>query len=74
VKEVAKDLLNILKTEKLVLDWRKKQQTRAGVQLAIEQVLEKLPQVYSDNLYKEKCSMVYQHVYDSYYRMGSIYG
>ena len=74
VKNVAKDLLNTLKTEKLVLDWRKKQQTRAGVQLAIEQVLEKLPQAYSDNLYKEKCGVVYQHVYDSYYGMqGSVY-
>jgi type I restriction enzyme, R subunit len=31
VKEVATDLLNTLKTEKLVLDWRKRQQTRAAL-------------------------------------------
>jgi len=75
VKEVTKDLLNTLNAEKLVLEWRKKQQTRAGVQLAIEQVLEKLPEIYSDNLYKEKCSVVYQHVYDSYDGVGvSVYG
>jgi len=67
VKQVAQELLDTLKAEKLVLDWRKKQQTRAAVQLAIEQVLEKLPQAYSDNLYREKCSVVYQHIYDSYY-------
>jgi len=67
VKEVAKDLLNTLKTEKLVLDWRKRQQTRAAVQVAIQQVLEKLPSAYSDNLYQEKCSVVYQHVFDAYY-------
>lgn len=57
-----------------MLDWRKKQQTRAGVQLVIEQILDKLPAVYNPELYQTKCGAVYQHVYDSYYGPGkSIY-
>ena len=67
VQEVAKELLDILKIEKLVLDWRKKQQTRAAVQLTIEQILDSLPEAYSPELYHQKCNLVYQHVYDSYY-------
>jgi type I restriction enzyme, R subunit len=70
VKEVAKELLDILKVEKLVLDWRKKQQTRAAVQLTIEHILDNLPSVYTPELYHSKCSAVYQHVYDSYYGVG----
>src|SRR5208337_1182960 len=69
VKQVAQELLDTLKAERLVLDWRKKQQTRAAVQLAIEQVLDKLPQAYAPAKYQEKCGLVYQHVYDSYYGM-----
>jgi type I restriction enzyme R subunit len=57
-----------------VVSIRRKEQERGysttSVQVAIEQVLEKLPQVYTDNLYKEKCGVVYQHVYDSYYGVG----
>ena len=74
VKGVAQELLDTLKAERLVLDWRKKQQTRAFVQLTIEQVLDKLPETYSTEIYQQKCGMVYQHVYDSYAGPGkSIY-
>jgi type I restriction enzyme R subunit len=74
VKEVARELLDTLKAERLVLDWRKNQQTRAGVQLEIEKILDKLPENYDAELYKLKCQIVYQHVYDSYYGDGrSIY-
>lgn len=37
VKKVARELLGTLKREKLVLDWRSKQQSRAAVRLAIEE-------------------------------------
>jgi type I restriction enzyme R subunit len=67
VKQVAHDLLDTLKAERLVLDWRKKQQTRASVQLTIEEYLDKLPQTYIPEIYQQKCQVVYQHVYDSYY-------
>jgi len=74
VKAVAQELLDTLKAERLVLDWRKRQQSRAAVQLEIEKVLDKLPEVYDQPLYEAKCQVVYQHVYDSYYGAGrSIY-
>jgi type I restriction enzyme R subunit len=74
VKAVAQELLDTLKAERLVLDWRKRQQTRAAVQLQIETVLDLLPERYDKQLYNEKCQSVYQHVYDSYFGAGkSIY-
>ncbi len=76
VKKAARDLLETLKREKLVLDWRKRQQTRAGVQLAIEEALASgLPEKYDRELYDAKCAAVFQHVYESYYGAGgSVYG
>ncbi|MCX6927160.1 MAG: DUF3387 domain-containing protein, partial [Verrucomicrobia bacterium] len=66
VKKVAKDMLQTLKGEKLVLDWRKRQQSRAIVGLCIEEFLDKLPQAYSLELRGAKSQAVYQHVYNSY--------
>jgi len=74
VKKVASELLETLKQEKLVLDWRKRQQSRAAVKVAIEELLDRLPPSYSLDVYERKCQAVYQHVYDSYYGQGqSIY-
>jgi type I restriction enzyme R subunit len=70
VKRVAKDLLQTLKKEKLVLDWRKRQQTRASVRLCIEETLDQLPPAYSADLYRDKCELTYQHIYDSYFGLG----
>ena len=66
VKQVAKDLLDTLRSEKLVLDWRKHQQTRAAVRVTIEEQLDVLPGIYDQALYREKCEAVYQHLYDAY--------
>jgi len=74
VKKVAHDLLETLKKEKLVLDWRKRQQSRAAVRLSIEEILDRLPRSYIPELYQHKCDVVYQHIYDSYFGQGqSIY-
>jgi len=75
VKKVARQLLETLKKEKLVLDWRKKQQARADVLYTIEKVLDdELPRSYSTEIYRIKCEKVYQHIYDNYYGAGrSIY-
>ena len=67
VKKVARYLLRTLKEKKLVLDWKKTQQTRASVRVAIEEELDKLPEVYNQELYQEKCNVIYQHVYESYW-------
>lgn len=71
----SKELLNVLKREKLVLDWRKKQQTKAAVRNTIEIVLDKeLPPSYDEPTYYEKCDVVYYHIYENYYGAGqSIY-
>lgn len=48
VKMVARDLLETLKREKLVLDWRKRQQTRADVLLTVQKALDTgLPRAYT---------------------------
>jgi type I restriction enzyme R subunit len=74
VKRIARELLDTLKTHKLVLDWRKRQQSRAAVQLAIQDLVWKLPRCYTDALCEQKSTAVYQHVYDSYYGAGqSVY-
>jgi type I restriction enzyme, R subunit len=74
VKKVATELLELLKSEKLVLDWRKRQQSRAAVRLCIEQSLDQLPPTYTADVYQQKCSLTYQHIYDAYFGQGrSIY-
>ncbi|MBN2230308.1 MAG: type I restriction endonuclease subunit R [Candidatus Thorarchaeota archaeon] len=75
VKKIAKDLLRTLKDQrKLVLDWKKNQKTRAVVEVAIKDALYELPEVYSEDMLKEKCDLVYQHVYESYQGEGrSVY-
>ena len=75
VKKVARELLETLKQEKLVLDWRKRQQSRAQVKVSIETVLDRgLPPSYSPQIYQQKSEALYQHVYDSYFGLGqSIY-
>ena len=71
VKKAAKDLLEALKREKLVLDWRKFQQSRAAVKISIEDKLDEgLPESFSQELFQQKVEAVYQHVFDSYYGAG----
>ncbi|WP_258359445.1 type I restriction endonuclease subunit R [Moorella sulfitireducens] len=75
VKKVVRELLATLKREKLVLDWRKRQQTRAAVLITIQDYLDRgLPRVYTPEIFERKCNQVYQHIYDSYFGAGrSIY-
>src|SRR6266567_3462737 len=74
VKKVARNLLGTLKREKLVLEWRSKQQSKADVRLSIEETLDQLPGAYSKPLYMAKCDAIYQHVFDSYFGAGrSVY-
>jgi type I restriction enzyme R subunit len=74
VKKVARSLLEKMKQEKLVLDWRKQQTTRAMVFTTIKDILDQLPRAYSKELYEQKCDTVYQHFYESYMGQGkSVY-
>ena len=72
MKAVAQKLLETLKREKLVLDWRKQQQSRADVKLTVEEILDDgLPECYTEPIFHQKCEIIYQHVYGSYYGQGS---
>jgi type I restriction enzyme R subunit len=74
VKSVARELLTTLKRQKLVLDWRKKQQAKADVELTIRHTLDGLPETYTRELYQQKCNLVYQHIFESYWGEGkSVY-
>jgi type I restriction enzyme R subunit len=66
VKKVAHHLLEKLH-KLLVLGWRQKTSTRARVKIEIENALDEgLPRAYSKELYADKCSAVFEHVYQSY--------
>lgn len=67
VKKTAKDLLEKLKWEKLVLDWKKTQQRRASVIITVRDTLnEELPLSYEAKVYGMKCDEAYSHIYDNY--------
>jgi type I restriction enzyme R subunit len=75
VKSTARELLTTLNAGKLVLDWRKRQQARAEVRVTIEKLLDQgLPRAYTPELFEQKTTAVFQHVYDAYYGAGrSVY-
>jgi type I restriction enzyme R subunit len=75
VKKIAKTLLETLKREKLVLDWREKQQARAAVRKTIARTFSTaLPPTYTGELRQMKADLAYSHIYDSYFGAGrSIY-
>lgn len=72
VKKITRVLLQKLK-DKLVIDWRKRQQSRAAVKLSIEECIDYMPAQNAED-HEKACQSIYQHVYDSYYgEGGSIY-
>jgi type I restriction enzyme, R subunit len=74
VKRVCKALLETLKAEKLVLDWRSRQQSRAAVRLWIEKVLDELPATYDEDLWRQKFDLAFQHIFEGYADAGhSVY-
>lgn len=67
VKDTARQLLATLKRELLVLDWRKKQQSRAAVMVHIRDVLDRgLPEAYDQERFDHECNEIYQHIFDAY--------
>jgi type I restriction enzyme R subunit len=66
VKKVCRELLATLKREKLVLDWREKQQAKAGVMQALKVEMRRLPAQYTKDMRAEKLARTYAHVYDRY--------
>lgn len=71
IKGVAEELLATLKRDKLVLDWRKGQQTRAAVKVEIEKELDRgLPAAYDAALFQQKAGAIFAHIFDSYWDDG----
>ena len=75
VKTAVKGLLETLKRDHLVLDWRKQKQLRAQTEMTDRTILDEgLPDCYTQNLFDQKTEDIYQHIYESYYGEGrSIY-
>lgn len=75
VKSMCRELLETLKTEKLVLDWRKKAQAKGDVRRTLEIVFDQgLPENFDEPLYNEKCEAAFHHLMTSYYGGGqSVY-
>ena len=69
-KKVCRALLETLKREKLILDWREKQQARAGVMQAIKLQLRQLPPSFTRDVREEKQARAYAHFYDHYFGAG----
>lgn len=66
VKKVARELLARLRAL-LVLNWRQKSTARSQLKLTIEDTLDSgLPRAYTPELYQQKCSAVFEHVFESY--------
>lgn len=68
VKKTARTLLDKLQQEKLVLDWREKESTRAGVKSTIYNIVYSyLPEpTYTENDCEQKGLEVYNFVYERY--------
>ena len=53
--------------ELLVLNWRQKSTARSKLKLTIEDTLDTgLPRAYTPEIYHQKCSALFEHVYESY--------
>jgi type I restriction enzyme R subunit len=67
VKKVCRELLSTLKREKLILDWREKQQARAAVMQTLKLEMRRLPPPFTKDMRAEKLARTYAHVYDHYF-------
>ena len=74
VRGAAKKLLEHIE-DKLVLDWKRRQQTRSAVRVAVGTVLDaELPDVYGPELFDQKIDAIFDHIYASYFDNGdSVY-
>lgn len=67
VKKVSQSLLSKLKDENLLNPgYRETQQGVARVKQAIEVSLDSLPDVYTKDLFDQKCELVFDHVFTAY--------
>ena len=72
VKKVSRELLAKLKNL-LVLNWRQKEAARSQLKIAIQNALDDgLPEAYTKELYQDKCSAMFEHIYEAYPEIGRL--
>ena len=74
VKRVARKLMAHIQ-DRLVLDWRRKAQTREAARGLVKDILDELPEdVYGPEIWERKAGIVFNHIFASYYDDGgSVY-
>lgn len=66
VKKIARQLLEKLKREKFILDWRLREAAKADVRETIRQEFDELPEAYERRIWEEKVERTYQYVYERF--------
>jgi type I restriction enzyme R subunit len=66
VKAIARRLFAKLKREKLILDWRLKENAKADVRQTIREEFDELPEVYDRRLREEKVERTFQFMFERY--------
>jgi type I restriction enzyme R subunit len=66
VKKIARALLAKLKREKLILDWRLKENAKADVRQTIREQYDDLPEVYNRRLWEDKVERTFQLMFERY--------
>ncbi|MGI9098108.1 MAG: HsdR family type I site-specific deoxyribonuclease [Solirubrobacteraceae bacterium] len=73
VKKIARKLMEHI-TERLVLDWRKKAETREAARGLVKDILDELPDAYDRPTWQRKTDAVFNHIFASFYDDGhSVY-
>ena len=57
--------------DRLVLDWRRKAETREAARVLVKDVLDELPDAYDPEIWERKTEIVFNHIFASYYDDGS---
>lgn len=74
VKAVARKLMQHIE-DRLVLDWRRKAETREAARVLVRDILDELPDAYDEEIWDRKAGIVFDHIFASYYDDGgSVYG
>jgi type I restriction enzyme, R subunit len=73
VKAVARKLMAHIQ-DRLVLDWRRKAETREAARGLVKDVLDELPPAYDEETWNRKAGIVFDHIFASFYDDGgSVY-
>jgi type I restriction enzyme R subunit len=70
VKQIAQKLMAHI-TDRLVLDWRRKAETREAARVLVRDVLDELPEAYDRETWQRKTDAIFNHIFASYYDDGS---